>query len=87
MYCGAASDYLLAVSVSTLGDCTVVARLTFADVLRFAMTAEKTWHLARLPRSTRVLVVAPGKPRIRLVLDRSSDGGASVEGYSKIYIP
>lgn len=54
-------------SVSTLGDCAVEARLTRADVLLFAMTVEKTWRLAHLSPSTHVPVVEQSKRRIRLV--------------------
>lgn len=51
------------------------------------MTVEKTWRLAHLSPSTRVPVVEQRKRRIRLVLVALSNGIASVEGYSKIYIP
>lgn len=67
MHSGAASDYLLAVSVSTLEDCAVEARLTRVDVLLFAMTVEKTWRLAHLSPSTHVPVAEQSKRRIRLV--------------------
>lgn len=59
--------YLLAVSVSTLGHCAVGARLTPADVLHFAMTAEKTWRRAHPSQSTRVPVVEQSKRQIRLI--------------------
>lgn len=61
MYSGAAADYLLALSVSILGNRAIEAGLTFADVLRFAMTVEKTWRRARPSRSIRVPVVEQSK--------------------------
>lgn len=67
MHSGTAPDYLLAVSVSTLGDCVVEGRLTPVDVLHFAMTVERTWRLVHLSPSIRVPVAEQGKERIHVV--------------------
>lgn len=64
MYSGVASDYLLAVSVSTVGDWIVEARLTPADALHFAMTVEQTWRRAHLSQSIHAPVVEQSEDRL-----------------------